>query len=71
MSTIGTGSTYTKYLGNSSHKEIHRMDKVNGSCHVNEILVNRHAVAVTRPLQLIKKGWDFCAHCWGKDLSER
>jgi hypothetical protein len=64
------GSRITRYLGNSSTRELHDLDQVTPQCQTNRIRPDNrfyHAgVAAAREM-----GYDFCAYCFGPDMSER
>lgn len=64
----------TRFIGNKGTREIHRLDaedRFGNGCQIDKILKSKNAVEVKNPLEVIRKGWDVCAKCWGYDLSER
>jgi hypothetical protein len=60
----------TRYLGNSKTEELHDLENENANCQVNEIRIDRrHYFRSVEDARLL--GYDYCAFCFGRDLSER
>lgn len=66
----GGGSAVTRYLGNSNSREFHDLENVTGACQVDEIAPDRRVYYATREAALAA-GYDFCAFCFGRALSQR
>lgn len=60
----------TRYLGNSSTEELHDLDNETGACQIDEIRVDRRHYFDTIE-QALDMGYDHCAFCFGRDLSQR
>jgi hypothetical protein len=64
------GCRITRYLGNSRTREMHDLEQVTMQCQIEEIWLDKrfyHAsVAAARNMS-----YDFCAYCFGRELSER
>lgn len=60
----------TRYLGNSQTEELHDVDNEKKSCQLEEIRVDRRHYfnSVDEALNL---GYDYCAFCFGRGLSDR
>ena len=60
----------TRYLGNAKTTELHDVENETGGCQLDEIrLDRRHFFASTE--EAVGFGYDYCAFCFGKELSER
>lgn len=64
------GKERTRYLGNSSKRELHDMTKVTSRCHIDEIHSD-HRVSFKTEREAIAAGYDYCAYCFGKEKSKR
>lgn len=60
----------TRYLGNASSGELHDISKQKPACNINQIKVD-HRVTFRTQKQALAQGYDYCAHCFGKDKSKR
>jgi hypothetical protein len=60
----------TRYLGNSETEELHDVENKKKSCQLDEIRVDRRHYfnSIDEALSL---GYDYCAFCFGRALSER
>lgn len=66
----GPGQIVTRYLGNSNSQEFHDLENVQAGCQVDEIRFDRK-IYFGSPEQATALGYDHCAHCFGRELSER
>lgn len=59
-----------RYLGNSKSEELHDLERATASCQIGEIRVDRrhYFASIEEALAL---GYDYCARCFGRELSER
>lgn len=64
------GSRVTRYLGNSDSEEFHDLENLKPGCQVNEIRFDRR-VYFASPDPAIAAGYDYCAFCFGRELSRR
>lgn len=65
--------TRTRFVGNKNTKEIHRMDaedKDGNGCQLDTVIKGNHGIEIKNVAKKVREGWDFCAKCWGTDLSE-
>jgi len=60
----------TRYLGNSSTRELHDLNNQKPACQIDEIRVD-HRVAFKTQKEAQALNYDFCAYCFGKDKSKR
>lgn len=60
----------TRYLGNAYSEEIHDLDNQTDGCQINEIRIDRRHFFNTVE-EALNLGYDYCAYCFGRDLSER
>lgn len=60
----------TRYLGNSGTEELHDLENVTGACQIDELRVDRRHYFDTIE-QALSMGYDHCAFCFGRDLSQR
>ena len=60
----------TRYLGNALTEELHDLENENGACQISEIRVDRRYY-FDSPEQAIGLGYDFCAFCFGREMSQR
>lgn len=60
----------TRYLGNSSSEEIHDLENEQAACQIEEIRVDRRHYfnSIEEALTI---GYDHCAYCFGRELSQR
>ncbi|MCP4428762.1 MAG: hypothetical protein GY803_30115 [Chloroflexi bacterium] len=64
------GTRATRYLGNSRSRECHDLENSTPRCQVDEIRPdNRFYLANLE--QAADMGYDFCAYCFGAEMSER
>lgn len=66
----GPGQIVTRYLGNSSTRELHDLDNRTGACQVDEIRIDNR-IYFGSPLQAAELGYDHCAFCFGREASRR
>ncbi len=59
-----------RFLGNTGSRELHDLNRLTPSCHIDRIAVDRqrrfYAVA-----DAMAMGYDLCAHCFGRERSRR
>lgn len=60
----------TRYLGNSNSQELHDLDNEQAGCQIAEIRFDRRFY-FTNPQQASALNYDFCAYCFGRELSQR
>jgi hypothetical protein len=60
----------TRYLGNSYSEELHDLDNEKTSCQLNELRIDRRHF-FTNIDQALNLGYDYCAYCFGRELSQR
>lgn len=60
----------TRYLGNSNSQEFHDLENEKGSCLINQIRFDRR-IYFNSPEQAISVGYDYCAFCFSRELSQR
>lgn len=66
----GPGQIVTRYLGNSSSEEFHDLENLKPQCQVDEIRIDRR-VYFANSEQALELGYDYCAFCFGRELSQR
>ncbi len=59
-----------RYLGNSVSEELHDTERMTPGCQLNEIRYDRRAFFATEA-EARALGYDYCAYCFGRELSER
>lgn len=62
------GARMTRYLGNSNSREFHDLENLTANCQVNEIRMD-HRFYLASIEQAAEMGYDFCAYCFGAELS--
>lgn len=64
------GSRVTRWLGNVRTEELHDLDNLTERCQIDEIRFDRrfYLSGIGEAQEL---GYDFCAYCFGPELSER
>lgn len=60
----------SSYLGNVISEELHNLENEKPGCQIDEIRSDRRAY-FSSPEQAIGVGYDYCAFCFGKELSRR
>ncbi|MDN3522549.1 hypothetical protein [Halomonas ramblicola] len=60
----------TRYLGNANSRELHDLENLTGACQVDEISPDRRVPYASRE-EALAAGYDFCAFCFGRELSRR
>ncbi|MBI1424580.1 MAG: hypothetical protein GC149_14130 [Gammaproteobacteria bacterium] len=60
----------TRYLGNALTEELHDVQQATGACQLAEIRPDRRYY-FDSPAQAIALGYDYCAFCFGRELSQR
>ena len=64
------GQVVTRYLGNSNSQELHDLESETGACQLNEIRFDRR-IYFASVEQATSLGYDPCAYCFGRELSNR
>jgi hypothetical protein len=67
---VAPGSRLTRFLGNTYSTEIHDLDRETPNCQIPEIRFDRRFYFAGLE-QARAAGYDPCAYCFGRDLSER
>jgi len=60
----------TRYLGNAASEELHDLENETAACQLDEIRYDRR-VYFSSPQQAVALGYDYCAFCFGRELSQR
>jgi hypothetical protein len=60
----------TRYLGNSKTEELHDLENETAACQLNEIRIDRRHFFNSID-EAVGLGYDYCAFCFGRDLSQR
>ncbi|SET51859.1 hypothetical protein SAMN05216326_13224 [Nitrosomonas marina] len=60
----------TRYLGNTLTEELHDLDNETGACQIPELRIDRRHYFDTIE-QALAMGYDHCAFCFGRELSQR
>jgi len=60
----------TRYLGNSSTRELHDLNNQKPGCQIDEIRVD-HRINFKTQKEALALKYDFCAYCFGKEESKR
>ena len=66
----GPGQIATRFLGNSGSRELHDLDNETSACQINEIRFDNRFYFGS-PEQAVGLGYDYCAFCFGRELSQR
>ena len=66
----GPGQIATRYLGNSSTRELHDLNNQTGACQTDEIRFDNR-IYFGSPDQAAELGYDPCAFCFGREMSHR
>ena len=69
-SSTAPGQIVTRYLGNSGSQEFHDLENEKRGCHINQIRVDRR-IYFANPDQATAMNYDYCGHCFGRELSKR
>ncbi len=64
------GQIVTRYLGNSGSQEFHDLENEKGSCRINRIRADRRIYFASSD-QATAVNYDYCGHCFGRELSQR
>ncbi len=59
-----------RYLGNTSSRELHDLNRLTSRCHIDKIDMDRRYRFYTVD-EAQAMGYDLCAHCFGRELSKR
>ncbi len=59
-----------RYLGNRAKKELHDLSNTKPACQIDEIKTDQRQY-FTNQKEAAAAGYDFCAHCFGKEKSKR
>lgn len=65
-----SGNIETRYLGNVNSQELHDLDNEQPGCQIEEIRFDRRFYFAS-PEQAISLNYDYCAYCFGRELSQR
>lgn len=60
----------TRFLGNVNQRELHDLENVTPRCQIDEIRFDRRYFFESVE-EAVAAGYDFCAYCFGRDLSTR
>lgn len=66
----GPGQVATRYLGNSNSREFHDLDNAQRGCRIDAIRFDRR-IYFASPEQATALDYDYCAYCFGREMSER
>ena len=66
----GPGQVVTRYLGNSNSEEFHDLENLKSQCQVDEIRIDRK-IYFGSTEQALALGYDYCAYCFSRELSQR
>jgi hypothetical protein len=66
----GPGQVATRYLGNSKSREFHDLDNAQPGCRIDAIRFDRRIYFASTD-QATALGYDYCAYCFGRELSQR
>lgn len=67
---VVAGSLATRFLANVKTEELHDLNNTNPNCQISEMRVDyRHYFATIE--QALALGYDRCAYCFGRNLSQR
>jgi hypothetical protein len=64
------GAQPTRFFGNTKSREIHDLQRTRDACRLDEVTFD-HRLYFDSAQQAIDLGYDYCAHCFGRDLSRR
>lgn len=67
---LAAGSRETRWLANTRNEEVHDLERRTPRCQVEEIRFDRRFYFPSAEAAL-EAGYDRCAYCFGRDLSER
>lgn len=70
LNGIGEPNLIASFLGNRSTKEIHNLRNQQTNCRIGLIAATGHARSFLCLSQPIREGYDFCAWCFGRDMSQ-
>ncbi len=60
----------TRFLGNSASRELHDLENEKPGCHIDKIRFD-HCVNFKAVKAATHAGYDYCAYCFGKEMSKR
>lgn len=66
----GPGQLVTRYLGNANSQELHDLENEQPGCQIAEIRFDRR-IYFGSAEQAVSLNYDFCAYCFGRELSQR
>ncbi|GJL65202.1 MAG: hypothetical protein NPIRA05_01730 [Nitrospirales bacterium] len=61
---------FQQYLGNIRSRELHDLLNLKPQCQVDEIALDRR-IYFSKTVPAISKGYDYCAYCFSRKLSQR
>ena len=64
------GTRPTRFLGNTATTELHDLENLNTNCQVDEIRIDRQFF-FNSVEEATDMGYDFCANCFSRQLSQR
>ena len=67
---LSPGQQVTRYLGNSNSRELHDLENETGACQINQIRFD-HRIYFGSTEQATGSDYDYCAFCFGRELSQR
>ena len=70
VSRTGRDNFPTQFLGNSGTREVHDLNNEKKNCHIDWIRTD-HRLYFQSTKLAEKAGYDYCAHCFGKEKSRR
>jgi len=66
----GTASTNFPYLGNTNSKELHDLHNIKTNCRIN-LITPEHIKYFSSISEAMQEGYDYCAWCFGREMSTR
>lgn len=70
ISDVDKDRRSSRYLGNSSTRELHDINNEQTGCQIDEIRIDR-CVRFKSTKEAQELGYDYCAYCFGKEKSRR
>jgi hypothetical protein len=64
------GAQPTRFLGNSHSRELHDLERRRTACRLEQLAFD-HRLYFASTEQAIQLGYDYCAACFGRELSQR
>jgi hypothetical protein len=60
----------TRYFGNTKSRELHDLQTALDACRLDEVTFD-HRLYFASVQEAVDLGYDYCAHCFGRELSRR